>query len=308
MTPELHATAPALRVLGIGMGPQHVTPEVSAALRECDQVVALDKSAAPGAHAGREADEQLAVRRLVAEQHGVELVVVPDPPRDRDPSDYLAAVADWHRARVERIAAALRERGGRTALLAWGDPSLYDSMVRLAEQLAGQLGVDWDVMPGISAPQLLAARHRIVLHRVGEPVHLTSARRLREAVEGGQRNVVVMLGSERTLDELAGLADWQIWWAANLGCDGERLVAGRIDEVLDQVRQARRAALEQDGWVMDIALVRAPDESALPASPEESAAPGGTRESAEQPVAEASVPRTHPAPGTLGASAPEERR
>lgn len=253
-----------LLVLGIGMGPQHVTPEVSSALKACDRVVALDKSATPGAHAGESRDEQLAVRRAVADAHGVAMVVVPDPPRDRDASaDYGGAVADWHAARVDRIAAALEGVTGTVALLAWGDPSLYDSMIRLAARLADRLDCAWDVLPGISAPQLLAARHKVVLHRVGDPVHITTARRLSEALEGDQQNVLVMLTTPAVLDELETrpeLAGWQVWWSANLGAAGERNVAGPLPGVAARAREARAAAKATDGWVMDLFLLRAPDE------------------------------------------------
>lgn len=272
------ATAPAsgagmLWVLGIGMGPQHVTPEVSAALADCELVVALDKSATPGAHAGQGIDEQLAVRRLVAVQHGVELVAVPDPPRERDPrlvagtDAYRAAVAAWHEQRVERIASVLQARRGPAALLAWGDPSLFDSMVRLAGELAGRLGWEWAVLPGISAPQLLAARHRVVLHRVGEPVHVTTARRLPAALAQGQTNLLVMLTTPGTLDELVArpeLGGWQLWWSANLGAAGERSLHGTVAEVVPQARMAREQARQHDGWVMDLFLLRSPDADTSP--------------------------------------------
>ena len=118
------------------------------------------------------------------------------------------------------------------------------------------LGVelDYDVLPGISAPQLLAARHRIVLHPVGRPVHITTGRRLAEAVDDGQDNIVAMLNSE--LADLTGLADWTIWWGANLGAAGERLVSGRVGDVVDEIVAARSAAKADAGWVMDIFLVR----------------------------------------------------
>ena len=236
-----------VRILGIGMGPQHVTPEVADVLRACDYVVAADKG---------DNDGLLAARRVVAGAYGVELVAVTDPERDRsDPVDYPAAVREWHEARVAAYETVLRERGGEAAFLVWGDPSLYDSTIRIVEELATRLPLDYDVLPGISAPQLLAARHRIVLHPVGAPVHITTARRLRDDVSAGQTNLLVMLTS--SLD-LAGLEDWTIWWGANLGTPSEELVAGRVGEVLGELGAARARAKESAGWVMDVHLLRAP--------------------------------------------------
>ncbi|PUA80231.1 precorrin-6A synthase (deacetylating) [Nocardioides currus] len=232
-----------IRVVGVGMGPQHVTAEAAEAIRSCDYVIAASKN---------DADGLLAVRRSIAASYGVEVVAVPDPPRERDdPADYPGAVRDWHAARVAAYDTVLRERGGTAGFLVWGDPSTYDSTIRIVESL----GIDFDVVPGISAPQLLAARHRIVLHGVGQPVHVTTARRLQDDVAAGQTNLVVMLS--RTLD-LTGLDDWSIWWGANLGTDSEELLAGRIADVVDSLEPARERARDAAGWVMDVCLLRAP--------------------------------------------------
>ncbi len=238
-----------VRILGIGMGPQHVTAEVAEALRSVDFVLASRK---------REDDALLAVRQAVCDRYGVALVAVPDPERDRDrddPADYAGAVRDWHEARVAAYERILTDRDGIAAFLVWGDPSLYDSTIRVVEQLAARLPLEWDVLPGISAPQLLAARHRIVLHEVGRPVHVTTARRLREAIAAGQENLVVMLAGE---PDLAGLDDWSIWWGANLGTDGEELVAGRVGDVLGTLGSARARARGAVGWTMEAFLLRAP--------------------------------------------------
>lgn len=236
-----------VRILGVGMGPQHVTPEVADALRSADYVIAAEK--------GRD-DGLLAARRAIAAAYGIEVVAVPDPERDRDaPADYPGAVRTWHEARAAAYERVLRERGGTAAFLVWGDPSLYDSTIRVVEQLAERLPVEYDVLPGISAPQLLAARHRIVLHPVGQSVHVTTARLLREAIAAGQTNLVVMLGGG---PDLHGLEDWLIWWGANLGTAAEELLAGRIGEVLGDLDAARTRAREAVGWVMDIYLLRAP--------------------------------------------------
>ncbi|GAB7005731.1 precorrin-6A synthase (deacetylating) [Nocardioides sp. AN3] len=255
------ATGPvSVRILGIGMGPQHVTPEVAEALRTADYVLAAEKSAESSAP-----DPLLEVRRTIAAAHGVPVVAVPDPRRDRADVEssgaYRKAVGDWHDARVEAYEAVLAERGGTAAMLVWGDPSLYDSSIRIVSTIAarGVVHVHWDVLPGISAPQLLAARHRLVLNDVGLPVHVTTGRRLAEEITSGLDahldNVVVMLN--RTL-ELAGCEDWQIWWGANLGGVGEELVAGRVGDVLPSIKAARERAKTAAGWVMDLYLLRRP--------------------------------------------------
>ncbi|CAJ1587132.1 precorrin-6A synthase (deacetylating) [[Mycobacterium] wendilense] len=249
-----------VRILGVGMGPQHVTPEVAAALRGADYVLAADKGADSGD------DGLLALRRDIVHAYPgpdgpADIVTVPDPERNRSAglstAGYEDAVADWHAARAQRYAEVLRERGGTAAFLVWGDPSLYDSTIRVVERIR-ELGVplEFDVLPGISAPQLLAARHRIVLHEVGRPVHVTTGRRLQEAVAAGLDNIVAMLNPPPERLDLTGLDDWMLWWGANLGASGERLVAGRLGDVLGAVVDARAAAKSEAGWVMDAFLVR----------------------------------------------------
>ncbi|PQM51392.1 precorrin-6A synthase (deacetylating) [Mycolicibacter virginiensis] len=239
-------------ILGIGMGPAHVTAEVASALRSADYVVASEKSSDDGL---------LALRRTIVDTYApsIPIVAVADPARDRSPGltepGYAHAVADWHAARAQRYADVLRSRGGTAAFLVWGDPALYDSTIRIVERVKA-LGVelDYDVLPGITAPQLLAARHRIVLHEVGSPVHITTGRRLAEAVAAGQDNIVAMLNPDRL--DLSAVADWTIWWGANLGASGERLVTGRICDVVEEITAARDAARAEAGWVMDVFLVR----------------------------------------------------
>ena len=170
--------------------------------------------------------------------------------RARERSRSRASAQAWEQALLEHP-------DGDVVVLVWGDPAFYDSTIRVVERVLarGAVAVDWSVLPGISALQLLAARHRVVLHEVGQPVHVTTERRLREAVEKGQRNVVVFLTSGT---DLSGLDDWQVWWGANLGAPSERLVAGRVADVADAIAAARAAAKAEAGWVMDLFLLRLP--------------------------------------------------
>jgi len=238
-----------VHIVGIGMGPHQVTPEAAEALRDADYVIAAEK---------RDGDALLAIRREIAGAYGLPVVAVLDPARDREPvgdGGYVGAVAGWHAARVAAYEVVLAERQGTAAFLVWGDPAFYDSTIRIVEAIAarGELEIDYDVVPGVSALQLLAARHRIVLHDIGRPLHITTARRLPEAVAGGQDNVAVLLGGEPELD---GLDDWSIWWGANLGATGEELVHGRVGDVAAEIASARARARDAAGWVMDVYLLR----------------------------------------------------
>lgn len=244
-----------IHVVGFGMGPHHLTWEAAEALTEADYVLAVRKGAD---------DPLLEVRRGICAEFGLELVEVPDPERERDdPRDYPGAVRDWHQARVAAFADEIQERDGIGAFLVWGDPSLYDSTLRIVDSLTERLDLTGRVVPGISAPQMLAARHRVVLHDIGQPVHITTARRMRAEIDAGQRNLMVMLTSDPTLAELAdpGLAEWHLWWGANLGAESEQLVAGRLGDVVTQLDAARETARDKAGWVMDLFLLRAPEDA-----------------------------------------------
>ena len=241
-----------IRVIGIGSGhPSHLTGEATAALDSVAYVVAAEKG--PD-------DALLAVRRSLCERHGVPLVAVPDPERDRDPVDYPGAVRSWHEARVEAYEQVLLERPGDVAFLVWGDPAFYDSTLRIADRLRerGKVTFTLDVVPGISSPQMLAARHRIVLHDVGLPMVVTTGRRLQSAVAAGHDNIVVMLDGRLACLDLPTeeWPDWQIWWGANLGTDDERLVSGVLGDVAARLREERAEARRRSGWVMDTYLLR----------------------------------------------------
>jgi precorrin-6A synthase len=253
-----------VRVVGIGSGhPGHLTGEAVAALSSVDYVLAAEKG--PD-------DPLLAVRRALCHRYEVPLVAVPDPPRERnDPADYPGAVRAWHEARVAAYEAVLLERPGDVAFLVWGDPAFYDSTLRIVHRLQerGAVPLALEVVPGISSPQLLAARHRIVLHHVGEPVVVTTGRRLRRAVAAGHDNIVVMLDGRLACLDLPAeeWSDWQIWWGANLGTGDERLVSGLLADVAGRLRSERLEAGRVSGWVMDTYLLRRLDGGQVPSEP-----------------------------------------
>ncbi len=245
-------------IVGIGAGdPDQITVEAADALRAAAFAIVAQK---------REDDPLVAARQAVIDRHapGLEVVAVRDPERDRSAAStstltgYEGVVVDWHDARAALYEQVLLDRpDGAVVFLVWGDPAFYDSTIRVVEKVeaAGRARFAWDVLPGISALQVLAARHRLVLHDVGQALLVTTGRRLREAVDSGADNVLVMLNARLDLE---GLEDWRIWWGANLGTAHESLVAGRVGDVLADLETARVATKAAAGWVMDVYLLRAP--------------------------------------------------
>jgi precorrin-6A synthase len=254
-------TVDRLRIVGIGCGhPDQLTVEAVDALRSSDFAIAARKRSPDEG-----GDPLLAARQQIVDRHapGLEIVEVDDPERDRSASStstqdgYEAAVIDWHEARAVRYEEVLAQRSGQAAFLVWGDPAFYDSTIRIVERILdrGNLAFSWDVVPGISALQLLAARHRIVLHEVGQPIVVTTGRRLREAIDAGAENILVMLSASV---DLAGLDDWYVWWGANLGTDSEYLITGRAGDAAAGIAAARERVKAESGWVMDVYLLRRP--------------------------------------------------
>jgi len=170
--------------------------------------------------------------------------------------DYTAAVADWHAARARLWADAIETELGADgvgAFLAWGDPSLYDSTLRILDQVAEHVELSYDVIPGITAVQALTARHRILLNDVGEPVLITTGRQLRS--HGLTGSAVVMLDGDCAF--LGCPPETRIWWGAYLGTDDELLVAGTVGEVGERIATLRADARARHGWIMDTYLLRA---------------------------------------------------
>jgi precorrin-6A synthase len=241
-----------IHVIGIGAGdPDYVTAQAVAALNDTDVFFAMDK--------GEAKDDLVALRREICarfiDEPGYRFVELPDPKRAAD-GDYTQAVADWHSARAELWARAIEtELGpdGVCAFLAWGDPSLYDSTLRILDEVARHVEFDYDVIPGVTAIQALTARHRIPLNDVGEPVLITTGRQLRQT--GLTGSAVVMLDGDCAF--LGCPPQTRIWWGAYLGTGDELLMSGTVGDVGERIAAVRAEARAQHGWIMDIYLLRA---------------------------------------------------
>ncbi len=244
-----------LHLIGIGTGnPDHLTRAAITAMNAADLILLPRK--------GDAKSDLIDLRRTICADvlTGATRIVEFDLPIRDARAPYLEAVEDWHdaiaTAWATQIATHLPE-GGRLALLVWGDPSLYDSTLRIADRLRSD-GIDLrvHVEPGITSLQVLTAAHAIPLNTLGAPVLITTGRRLREGGwPTGVETIAVMLDGGGAFEALAP-EEIDIWWGAYLGMPHQALLAGPLDRIGPQILQTRAVLRQQHGWIMDIYVLR----------------------------------------------------
>ncbi|AHB48198.1 precorrin 6A synthase [Hyphomicrobium nitrativorans NL23] len=247
-----------LLVIGIGAGsPEYVTVQAIDALNRARVFFVFDK--------GEAKSDLVALRQEICERFiendDYRFVSIDDPMRDPQPHGYKRGVEAWHRARaeklVERIVSEVAD-GECGAFLVWGDPSLYDSTLRLIDLVREErrFAFEIEVIPGISSVQALAARHGLILNTIGGSVMVTTGRELAErGWPEAADSIVVMLDRGDGL-RAAAREDVEIYWGALLGTPRERLVSGKLTDVIDEIERIRAQEKAASGWIMDIYLLR----------------------------------------------------
>jgi precorrin-6A synthase len=243
-------------VIGIGAGnPDYMTMQAVKALNEVDVFFILDK--------GQQKSDLVDLRKTICDRyikdHSYRIVEVQSPERDAA-TGYKAGVDAWHQQKASilgRLIADELDEGECGAFLIWGDPALYDSTLRVIRNIldSGAVTFDYDVIPGITSVQALAAQHRITLNEIGEPVQITTGRKISEGLTEDAASAVVMLDNGAGLASLAG-KDGYIYWGAYLGTPDEVLISGKISECLSDIERIRKEERERKGWIMDTYLVR----------------------------------------------------
>ncbi|RAR48767.1 precorrin-6A synthase (deacetylating) [Paraburkholderia unamae] len=246
-------------IIGIGAGdPNYLTVQAIEALNAANVFFVMDKGPAK--------DKLVALRKEICARFikdpDYRIVEATSPERRRDEGlDYKAAVDELNRDKqrvFERLIDDELQDGQCGAFLVWGDPSLYDSTIRILDAILaeGRLAFDFEVIPGISSVQALAAKHRVPLNFIGKPVSITTGRRL---AEGGfpqdVESAVVMLDAQNAYAQLEGEA-LDIYWGAYVGTPDEILMSGRLEDVKDEIVRVRAQARDANGWIMDTYLLR----------------------------------------------------
>ncbi len=248
-----------LLVIGIGAGnPDYITMQAVKALNRVDVFFLMDK--------GQSKDKLIDLRREICERYiddpDYRFVEAHSPERERGDVDYTASVDELNRAKQQTFERLINDQlsdGQCGGFLVWGDPALYDSTVRILQAIlaSGTCAFEFDVIPGITSVQALAAQHKVPLNTIGRSIEITTGRRLAAGQVSDADSLVVMLDAE---DSYQRVADQQteIYWGAYLGTPDEILISGRLADVAEEIERVRKAARAEHGWIMDTYLLRKP--------------------------------------------------
>jgi precorrin-6A synthase len=119
--------------------------------------------------------------------------------------------------------------------------------------------IEYEVIPGITSLQALAAKHRVCFNSIGQAFQITPARRLAEGgFPEGVDSVLVMLDAQDSYQRFVD-QDMHIYWGAYVGTADEVLIKGPLAEVAATIRSRRAELREQHGWIMDSYLLRRND-------------------------------------------------
>ena len=238
-------------------GPEYLTIQAIETLKQVDVFFMLEKD-------GRGKAELLQMRHAILQRYLGErryrVVTATSPERRTLPDGYQETVRAWHHTKRELFARLLAEEledGQSGGLLLWGDPSLYDQTVtmiaELAEASAGAL--EFEIIPGITSVQVLTAKHKIPLNRVGESITITTGRHVEHCDPATIDNAVVMLDYNASFQRFSG-QNMDVYWGGYLGCADEVLVSGPVDSVSDELLRTKARVRADKGWLLDIYLLR----------------------------------------------------
>ena len=248
-----------LLVIGIGAGnPDYITMQAVKALNLVDVFFLMDK--------GQSKDSLIDLRREICERYITDrdyrFVEAHSPERERGEVDYTTSVEDLNLAKqltFERLINEQMTDGQCAGFLVWGDPSLYDSTIRILQAIlaSGRCAFEFEVIPGITSVQALAAQHKVPLNRIGRSIEITTGRRLAAGQVSDADSVVVMLDAQDAYHQVAD-QETEIFWGAYLGTPDEILISGKLEDVADEIERVRKAARLANGWIMDTYLLRKP--------------------------------------------------
>jgi len=240
-----------LYLIGIGPGDsKYLTLEAYQIIKRLDLFFIPDKR---GKKEGL-TEARLALLKKVKGEEAFKVIPLPFPERPKS-VNYVEKVKGWRSEKAKILKDALSNYEEREAgFLIWGDPAIYDGHIEIVREVAEEVSLDWEVIPGLSAFQVLAAKERISLTQLATPLAFHTPRTLRRLKEI-REPTVVFLDNYETF-QLFKEQDLTIHWGAYVGTEEEVLLRGDLGEIVEEIKSLRRKLKEKKGYIMEIYFLK----------------------------------------------------
>jgi len=176
-------------------------------------------------------------------------------PERRKSLNYEETVQEWRNQKAKILKEELqRHEEDEAGFLIWGDPSIYDGHIAIIKEVVKETGLEFEVIPGISAFQVLSAHHKEPFTDIGESLLFTTPRFIRKNKKI-DLNTVVFLDNYESYNLLID-EDLEMFWGAYLGLKEEVLISGKLSEVRKKVTEIRRKLRKEKGWIMEVYFLK----------------------------------------------------
>jgi precorrin-6A synthase len=240
-------------LIGIGTGNiNHLTLEAVNTLNEVDLILIPKKTS--------DTSDLLNLRQDICKKvikKRQQNIVEFDLPKRNLKIEYNMSVSEWHFEVANTWKKTIDNVQGKKnsiGLLIWGDPTLYDSSIKIALTLINRLNIT--IISGITSIQALMSAHTINMNEIGKPFFVTTGRLLKQRglLFDNSRSFVMLDG--KCSFQYIDVSKFYIWWGAYLGMNKQIICQGKVSEVCKKIIEIRNKARFQHGWIMDTYLLQ----------------------------------------------------
>ncbi len=240
-----------LYLIGIGPGdPKYLTLEAKDLLDRLNLFLIPEKK-------GKKEEltkKRTEIIKFVKGDKPFQCVYLSFPERERG-INYKEKVIEWRKKKGEILKETLLKlEEDEAGFLIWGDPTLYDGHIDIVKDVAREIGISFEVIPGISSFQVLGAKLQVSLTDLSTPLTFHTPRTLRK-IKNIEHPVIVFLDNYETFN-LYKNQDLEIFWGAYVGQEEEIFVFGELSEKTDKIKTLRKNLKEKKGYLMEIYLLK----------------------------------------------------
>ncbi len=240
-----------LYLIGIGPGdPKYLTLEAKALIESLNLFLIPEKK-------GRKeelAQKRIEIIKFVKGERPFQCVYLPFPERERG-LNYKEKVKEWRKKKGEILKEALlKVEEEEAGFLIWGDPTLYDGHIEIVKEVARELRISFEVIPGLSSFQVLGAKIKTSLTDLSTPLTFHTPRTLRK-LKDIEHPVIVFLDNYETFNLFKDKAI-EIYWGAYVGQREEKYILGKLSDTINVIKTLRKNLKEEKGYLMEIYLLK----------------------------------------------------